>query len=456
MDECQWLGGGIEDVRDSSANRLDGEAMNGAQTDRNESIVGFSGAFNLSGDDDEHVVIEEDARLHFDSNITITFWVRPANSNDAQLVNKYDNRGTRYSGDDLGFKIHYKHEREQLRFILVTENDRYSLKLSVDADDWDDGEWHFVSARYDGSRIFLSFDDDNASKPANGATDNSDNNLLLAIKQNGRQDFNGRLDEVKFWNAALGDTELAAIRTNESSGRNYDGTTRPPVECRAGIAAGTWELIGIPADLRNESDTSVARLLGDDMSGSYGTDWRVYRRDYSDTNNSSWYTYLSANDPLEFGVGYWLGSKNDSTWDVNDLRSVDYDSSDPSCPASRCVEIPVKSVSLDAGAGDDLLGTGPYRYYMAGFVGKSPVDWADCRFIVDGTAYTPSEAETAGFVAKQIWQYNPDSANANSNGYTACDDVTPGSCKLLPYKGFWIELHGPSKGKSISLLIPPE
>ena len=48
---------------------------------------------------------------------------------------------------------------------------------------------------------------------------------------------------------------------------------------------------------------------------------------------------------------------------------------------------------------------------MTGFTGKTPVDWADCRFIIDGTAYTPSDAEAAGYVNKQIWQYNPDSSD---------------------------------------------
>ena len=36
------------------------------------------------------------------------------------------------------------------------------------------------------------------------------------------------------------------------------------------------------------------------------------------------------------------------------------------------------------------------------------------------------------------------------------DDTTPGGCKLVPYKGFWVELHGKTKGKSISVLIPKE
>jgi len=208
--------------------------------------------------------------------------------------------------------------------------------------------------------------------------------------------------------------------------------------------------------LRTETDTSIAKILGDDMTGTYGDDWRIYAREYSDTNNSSWYTYLSdINAPLEFGRSYWLGSKNDEAWDVNDMQEVDYNSSNPACPSSRCVELPVKSVSLDENV-EDTNGTGSYRYYMTGAIGRKPVNWADCRILIDGTAYTPSDAETAGFVNKQIWQYNPKSSEADSNGYITCDDTTPGSCMLYPYKGFWIELHGPTKNKTVKLLIPKE
>jgi hypothetical protein len=156
---------------------------------------------------------------------------------------------------------------------------------------------------------------------------------------------------------------------------------------------------------------------------------------------------------LEFGTAYWLGSKNAESWNVNDMKAVDYNSTNSACTAGTCVEIDLKSVSLDENT-EDTNGTGPYRYYMTGFTGKSPVDWADCRIIIDGTAYTPSDAETAGYVNKQIWQYNPNSSEADSKGYTTCDDVTPGSCMLVPYKGFWIELQGPTKGKSVKLLIP--
>jgi hypothetical protein len=194
------------------------------------------------------------------------------------------------------------------------------------------------------------------------------------------------------------------------------------------------------------------------MSGTYGTDWRVYRRDYSDTNNSSWNTYLAKTDITEFGKGYWLGSAKDDQWDVSSLPEVTY-VSHSDCVASKCAEIELVPVSLDSNATppDDLLGTGAYRNHLSGFVGlKKPVDWADCRFIIDGQAYTPQEAEDNNFASRQVWLYNPHGSGANNNGYTTCADNSPGGCKLIPFKGFSVELHGPTKNKTVKLLIPQE
>ena len=102
--------------------------------------------------------------------------------------------------------------------------------------------------------------------------------------------------------------------------------------------------------------------------------------------------------------------------------------------------------------GDD--GTGPYRYNMSGFIGLTkPVSWADCRFVIDGTPYTPTDANNSGYASKQIWLYNGTGTDA-SNSYVTCDDTM--DCKLVPFKGFWVELHGPTKGKSVKLLIPKE
>ncbi|ADV46955.1 hypothetical protein Nitsa_1709 [Nitratifractor salsuginis DSM 16511] len=456
LDECYWLGSGNFDVIDSVGGN-DAEAYNDAQPDRNDAIVNFSGDFVS----DRYAQTENS--ISISSEWTFSLWMKfPLDAAGHQD----------FSSDSLGFDYYFStgslNGRGDLPAFTLDGTDLGWAVYDEDGDltvqDLDDSindaGWKMVT--------FVKHSDDTTDLYINGqfidsidlGTDGDFMYLFTSDDNVTGQTLSTKVDEVKLWNRALSAQEIQEIYNNESSGKNYDGTSREPVSCSASIAANTWELVGIPADFRNPNNTkkTVADIFGDDMNGTYGTDWRVYRRDYSDSNNSSSYTFLDTNDPLEFGKAYWLGSKLDSRWSENGAVAVDYNSTNPDCPAARCVEIDLKSVSLNFGPPDNDPddGTGPYRYNMTGFVGKSPVDWADCRFIVDGAAYTPSAFENAGYGSKQIWQYNPGDGNADSNGYTTCDDTTPGSCKLEPYKGFWVELHGPSKGKTIKLLIPKE
>jgi len=451
MDSCQWVGGGVTDVRDHSINALDGEAMNSIQTDRNDSIVGFSGHFTNDSNQKQHIVVDHNNILNLDQNMTITFWIKALNAEDSHILNKYNNN------DNKGFKIHYKKSKEHLRLIVVTKSDRYRLNLSVSNSEWSDNQWHFVSVRYDGSRLQISFDDKNITKLADGSVQNATTkNFVLGARQNGAKAFNGYMDEFKLWNVALTDSEIEQIRTNESNQNNYDGSNRDTPVCEGNITAHSWKLIGIPADLRGANYT-IDDIMGDDLNGIYGADWRLYKRQYSDTNNSAWYTYISdSNETLEFGKAYWLGSKNDESWNVNDINSVDYNASCVSGQnAQRCVKISVVPVVLSEDDGDDLNGTGPYRYNMLSFTGRVPIHWSRCRIVVNGTAYTPSQSEDHNYTSSQVWVYNPSDAKANSNGYTTFTDVDSNDW-LLPYRGFYIELRPASKGKDIKLLIPQD
>lgn len=453
MDECYWLDQSVEKSVKERVNALNGGVYNGAQPDRNEKVVGFaSGGFDGT---DDYVEVDDNAKIDMTDAMTVAFWVYPT-AYDASKSNFFVFK--RGSSEGWGTRVY--HITDKVDFFVRIGSGGGSWKTAeVDIPSNWLNHWHYYVGRYDGTSVSIRLIDNtndlSGMVTASGSIVVSAQPMQMAYNYYGSSAgkyFQGYLDEVKIWDCALNEAEVQAIYDNESTGKNYDGTTRPGVSCTASVTANTWELVGIPADFRNPNNTkmTVADIFGDDLGGTYGTDWRIYRRDYSDTNNSSWYTNLAEADALEFGKGYWLGSKLSGNWSENGAAGVDYDSTVPACTASRCVEIDLKSVTNDY---DD--GTGSYRYNMSGFVGKTPVDWADCRFIIGGTAYTPSEAAAQGYAAKQIWQYNPGDSGANGNGYTTCDD-TMTSCLLEPYRGFWIELHGPTKGKTVKLLIPKE
>lgn len=452
MDECYWLGAGTFDVADTVGGN-NCESYNGAQIDTADAVVNHSGDFIYDG------YFQPENTIALASEWTYTFWMKfPLDSTGHED----------FSSSSLGFQYYFSSASlstmgdlpaftlngTDLQWAVYDESGGFVMQDLSDS--LNTSGWHHIA--------FVKKSDDTTLLYVDGAytdtialgTDGSLGYFLTSSDNTSGQTLSTSVDEAKLWNRALGASEITDIRNNENAGNNYDGSTREPITCDASITGGTWELVGIPADFRNSRNPkkTVDEIFGDDMSGSYGIDWRIYRRDYSDTDNSSSYTYLNSTDQLEFGIGYWLGSGLSSTWSENGAMDVDYDSASTGCSANRCVEIDLKSATHDFNVDPDD-GTGPYRYNMSGFVGHSPVQWADCRFIVDGTVMTPSELESNSLGSRQIWQYNPGSGSANSNGYTTCDD-TMGSCMLEPYKGFWIELHGPSKGKSIKLLIPKE
>ena len=467
MDECYWLGSGYEDVYDSSLNGADGEAMNGAKIVTDDAVINHAGSFD--GEDD-YISVTSIGAMDFNQTLTITLWVKPSTADTSILLDRSHVSSKGWSTVmDQGFKISHTagsyFSNESVVFNIVIDGTLQTLSLSPSG--WNDGKWHFIAARYEGSTLYLQVDDQNATQDnVTGNIDNASGQpLLLASTQGGGGYYAGLMDEVKIFGVALGADEIATLKSNDMAGKEYTGLARAAVKCGASISGHTWELVGIPADFRNSANSknTVADIFGDEMGGNYKGDWRVYRREYNVTDNNSSYKLLEKDDTLSFGEGYWLGSKIDGSWSENGAVSVDYNSTTngtSECPAARCVEIPMTPVSLDntATPPDDLNGTGPYRYFMTGFVGKVPVDWADCRLIIsdlDGSnreVLTPTEAENEDLMAKQIWQYNP----SGSNDYTTCDDSTPGSCMLQPYKGFWVELHGPTKNKTVKLLIPKE
>jgi len=474
FDECYWMDGANGVIGDAK------ETISGADaTSAYMAAIGDDGSnptpcnygifldqndsSSDSGEATDQVVADNTVTGNVDNNFTVAFWLHPHSTTFpgwVGFVTKTDAVDWDYG---WGFGNPNNSGSAILRFFINSydnskdddgdgNSDNDGIYIDYDFGTLDTDHWYHIVGTYDHATLKLYVDGENVGSVAT-TVDMTISKEPLRIGSDYWGVPNHDIDEVKIWNTALSATDINTTYQNEKDGNNYDGTSRTCDPCIASIAAHTWEMVGIPADLRSDSKT-VADIFSDEMNGDYGTDWRVYRRDYNDSSNSSWYTYLSDSDTLEFGKGYWLGSKNASSWSENGTTAVDYNATcETGQSSSECVEIDLRSVTLNFGDPDNDAndGSGPYRYNLSGFTGKKPVNWADCRIVVDGTTYTPSEAEDNGYTSKTIWLYN-----ADGDDYTTCDDTTPGGCKLVPYNGFWIELHGKTKGKNISVLIPKE
>ena len=458
LDECFWLGSAYTDIKDHTFNAFNAISYNNAAIDLNNARVNYAGLFDGVAD---YVEVPHDPLFNVTNQLSVSFWVYPTRNNkDETYVTKR-------------WEIFYNqrnNKTNRIQFKLRINNKNKSVVFNEPAN-WLN-QWHFIAATYDGSVMKLYIDQGTPSKTKTqtGNIQNTTNPLTIAGKTTSRH-FAGNIDEVKMWNSALSDAEIGNIFTNEAAGLNYNGTPRDPTVCNATIQAGTWEMIGIPAETRN-AGIGVQDVFGDDFVGAnYDAGdvngWVLWKNTYPLTNNyNNWVKvdYVN-NEAIELGVGYFLGSTLDVTWDVNGLESVNYDSSyngTSDCMAKRCVEVPLVSLGSD---GTD--GSGTIRYNLGGFIGNSLVDWKDCRFIVSNTngsnveVLTPMEAEAAGYASRTIslWMGGLGSGTGGqvlSGDYTDCTDNSPGGCQLIPYHGMWIELHAASLNKTVKLLVPEE
>lgn len=448
LDACYWQGNGATDVLDNSVNALNGEALNGTQSTSVESAL-CNSADLLGTGGNKQIVVTDDPKLDaFGNQITVMAWLYPNSfsSSDAIAVAKNTD-----SGYNDGWGLISRSSNTVSFYVNSYWNTRANATINT-------GTWTHVAGVYNGASVAIYINgtkyDGNA---LSASVINSTQAMMIGYSSNiWQSEWDGYIDEIKIYDTALDTDEIQRIYNYERGGFNYDGSERVCQSCDAEIDAHTWNLVGIPADLRSvaAANREVADIFDEFPSASYGSTtasdrWIVYKRTYSDTNNSSDYAVVPyTGEALEFGKGYWLGSASVAQWNVSDQPNVDYNSTDSACTAGRCVEIPLIAVTHNfAVDGDD--GTGPYRYNMSGFVGKAPVEWGNCRILADNDSYTPGELETNKIGGKQIWMYDP-----KSNSYDTCDDTTPGGCLLNPYTGMWIELRGPSKSKNMRLLIP--
>ena len=199
-----------------------------------------------------------------------------------------------------------------------------------------------------------------------------------------------------------------------------------------------WRLISLPCN-PGVTNTPTGQF-GDDISGTYGTDWLMY--EYDGVNNK--YNSLSDSSALAQGNGYWLISLNKATLDVTGTATPLSFSANCPAPTNECFEIALQKPP----------GAGLEQYNMLGHPLPYPVNWADVRIVANGdpdSPFTPSGALAKGYFSKVMQKYT-------GSAYAAFDDVTPGyeEGALGAYDGIWVKVLDGSLGSgALSLIIPP-
>ncbi|MEM9381511.1 MAG: PQQ-dependent sugar dehydrogenase [Planctomycetota bacterium] len=155
--------------------------------------------------------------------MTLTAWIRPDDFEvaDARVVSK--STGVAEKQHHWMLSTIGVGQEHRLRFRLRTNGSTESLVASGGA--LTAGEWAFVAAVYDGTRMRLFLDADPVGEtPASGPIDTSPATpVALGNQPGGGRPFDGRLDDVRIYDRALSAQELAILAGRARRFECYNG-----------------------------------------------------------------------------------------------------------------------------------------------------------------------------------------------------------------------------------------
>ncbi len=185
--------------------------------------------------------------------------------------------------------------------------------------------------------------------------------------------------------------------------------------------------------------STVADIIGDDISASYGSEWVLYS--YETSTNS--YRKLSPTDTMLTGIGYWFiqTTGNPVTIDMPDESTDVNVRQSPACSSFEgCFEIPLQT-------------SDSYKpqWQMIGYPFRDNGEIDKIRVVTAGigsdcfTGCTLAQANGKYLVSEPLYHYN---------GTSYQQLTTEGSEPFEPWDGAWIATLPYATGQNPTLLIP--
>jgi len=201
--------------------------------------------------------------------------------------------------------------------------------------------------------------------------------------------------------------DSASMHFNPNYAWFFD-TDATPCSVTMSVPQNQWKQFGLPCLPGISTGETVANVLGDDLAGTYGQDWVVYRWDAAAQS----YVKLAETDAMTHGVGYWI-------YTTQAGQSITVDGQYPAAP---------DIVLRGDNAGRPNLIAYPYDF--------SNVSWSRAQFVSpNGTVKDLNQAVSDGNVVRTYWIWN----GAN---YDAYDDQAPGMIRNLQAgDGIWIKVY---------------
>ena len=190
------------------------------------------------------------------------------------------------------------------------------------------------------------------------------------------------------------------------------------------LTTGVWKQISMTCD-QTAGNRTLGDVFGDDLAGTYETDWIVKERDAVNGGNVT----LALTDPMEIGKGYWILT-TPTAGTLVDNQGID----------NVETEAPLASATTD-GTG---CGSSAGLCNLAGNPHKFSVCWSDVE-VIDGAsslslamadpggACQGADAAANGCVMSRIAYKWTGAAYAPFDGITPMMEGT-----LVPWDGFWV------------------
>lgn len=201
------------------------------------------------------------------------------------------------------------------------------------------------------------------------------------------------------------------------------------------VANNTWLQIGL--NTAPPAGSTVANIIGDDISAPYDTDWVLYS--YETSTNT--YKKLALTDSMLPGVGYWFiqTTGNSVTINMPDASAAVNVAHHPACTsiAGGCFEILLQTNPIDA------------QWQMIGYPFREPRNIDKLRIVTNAgdcrIGCTLSQAQAEGLVGDTLWHFD-------GNSYQQLTD--DGSKYFKPWDGAWLATLPAAREMTLKLLIP--
>lgn len=360
--------GGGSTLNDRSGSGNNGTLVNGPawSTGKNGGALSFDGS-------DDYVDVGDVAKADSLSSFTISSWVKfqsnGGGTNQTHLIDKSRCDAQGNGGPwELGVSLSSSRKAELVVYPLNGTPYYWFVFSGPSKTNVDDGNWHYITGRYDGSYLSIWVDgvQESAAYKPGIVTTNTGSKIDFGGRCNGGRSFpfRGALDDVRIYNRALSASEIQADMNTPVGGASGS----PPAEPPPGDSTAPSVSISAPANNAQVSGTVSVSANASDNIGVAAVRFfvdgaAVGSEDTAAPYAISWNSTLTNNGSHSITAVARDAAGNQTTSAAITVN-VANDSGAPTPPSSlRSTNVTASSVTLAWNASSDDVGVTAYRVY---------------------------------------------------------------------------------------------